>query len=319
MADGSNDNNGINVSRRGLLGAAAGAGALAAGLSVGARTASSQSAAWMQPGNNNHVLDLQSSAGAASTGEVTIDYFGHCAFRITSPAGLSLMFDPWRNDPSGAWGLWYPNEFPKVVVDVAMSTHSHFDHDALFRPDATMVLDRMVGAWRFSDVSITGIADKHACEAPGWYQWTNAIAEFGAEACPPNNPGHMDMVMYVVETGGIRTLIWGDNRHNPPDEVWNAMGRIDVLTLPVDGSEHILSYEQGDAIVERLNPKIVIPTHYLNEATTLTLSTLASADEWVESQNSFTKLDAPTLTLAADGISGMNQEFQYFGSNVISA
>jgi len=319
MADQSDNRKDMSVSRRGLLGTAAGAGALAAGLVSKNKTASAQSAAWMQPGNNNHVLDLQSSASAAGAGEVTIDYFGHCAFRVTSPSGMSIMFDPWRNDPSGAWGLWYPNEFPKVVVDVAMSTHAHFDHDALFRPEATMVLDRMVGSWNFSDVSITGIADKHACEAPGWYEWTNAIAEFGAEACPPNNPGHMDMVMYVVETGGIRTLIWGDNRHNPPEEVWAALGRIDVLTLPVDGSEHILSYEQGNAIVERLQPKIVIPTHYLNEGTTLTLSTLASADEWVEGQKSFTKLETPTLKLASAEIEGMNQEFQYFGSNVLTA
>lgn len=307
------------LTRRNLLGSAAGAGALAGGLALAPKPASAQSAAWMQPGNNNHVLDLQSSAGAAGTGEVAIDYFGHCAFRITSPGGLSIMFDPWRNDPSGAWGLWYPNDFPKVVVDVCMSTHAHFDHDALFRPEATMVLDRMIGSWSFADISITGIADKHACEAPGWYKWTNALAEFGQNACPPDNPGHMDMVMYVVETGGIRTLIWGDNRHNPPEEVWAALGRIDVLTLPVDGSEHILSFDQGNAIVERLKPKIVIPTHYLNEGTTLTLSTLAPADEWVESQKNFTKLNKATLKLAAAGIEGITQEFQYFGSNVLSA
>ncbi len=309
----------VALSRRNLLSSGAvGAGAIAAGLALASKTASAQSAAWMQPGNNNHVVDLQNAASAAD-GEVTIDYFGHCAFRVTSPSGLSIMFDPWRNDPSGAWGLWYPNEFPKTVVDVCMSTHAHFDHDALFRPEATMVLDRMIGSWSFADVSITGIADKHACEAPGWYQWTNALAEFGQNACPPDNPGHMDMVMYVVETGGIRTLIWGDNRHNPPDAVWDALGRIDVLTLPVDGSEHILSYEQGNAIVERLKPKVVVPTHYLNEATTLTLSTLAPADKWVESQKSFTKLDSATLKLAADGIEGMSQEFHYFGSNVLNA
>ena len=317
MADRSDDHK-ISVSRRGLLGTAAGAGALAAGLAAGTKTASAQSAAWMQPGNNNHILDLQ-AASAAGTGEVSIDYYGHCALKITSPGGLSILFDPWRNDPSGAWGLWYPNEFPKTVVDISMSTHAHFDHDALFRPESTMVLDRMVGSWSFADVSITGIADKHACEAPGWYEWTNALAEFGQNACPPDNPGHMDMVMYVVETGGIRTLIWGDNRHNPPENVWDAMGRIDVLTLPVDGSEHILSYEQGDAIVERLQPKVVIPTHYLNEATTLTLSTLASADAWVESQKSFTKLDGASIKLASAEIEGMDREFQYFGSNVLTA
>ena len=39
----------------------------------------------------------------------------------------------------------------------------------------------------------------------------------------------MDMVVYLVETGGIRTLIWGDNRHNPPQEFWDAIGQVDVL------------------------------------------------------------------------------------------
>lgn len=319
MTDWPKDDKTTLVSRRGLLGTAAGAGALVAGMTFGGRAASAQSAAWMQPGNNNHALELQNAASATTDEAVTIDYYGHCAFKITSPTGLSILFDPWRNDPSGAWGLWYPNEFPKTVVDVSMSTHAHFDHDALFRPESTMVLDRMIGSWSFADVSITGIADKHACEAPGWYKWTDALAEFGQNACPPDNPGHMDMVMYVVETGGIRTLIWGDNRHNPPADVWDALGRIDVLTLPVDGSEHILSYEQGNAIVERLQPKMVIPTHYLNEATTLTLSTLAPADKWVESQKSFTKLDIPTLKLVAAEVNAMDKEFQYFGSNVLTA
>lgn len=319
MTDWPKDDNATSVSRRGLLGTAAGAGALAAGMTFGGRAASAQSAAWMQPGNNNHALELQHAASSSADGAVTIDYYGHCAFKITSPGGLSILFDPWRNDPSGAWGLWYPNEFPKTVVDVSMSTHAHFDHDALFRPESTMVLDRMIGSWSFADVSITGIADKHACEAPGWYKWTDALSEFGQNACPPDNPGHMDMVMYVVETGGIRILIWGDNRHNPPADVWEALGRIDVLTLPVDGSEHILSYEQGNAIVERLQPKMIIPTHYLNEATTLTLSTLAPADEWVESQKSFTKLDTPNLKLVAAEVNAMDREFQYFGSNVLTA
>jgi L-ascorbate metabolism protein UlaG (beta-lactamase superfamily) len=180
-----------------------------------------------------------------------------------------------------------------------------------------MILDRMVGTYEFGDVKITGVADKHACQAPGWYKWTNAIKEFGAQPCPPNNPGHMDMVTYVVEAGGIRTLIWGDNRHNPPEDVWHRWGKIDVLTLPVDGSQHILSYDQGNGIVDRLKPKIVIPTHYLCEGAMLTLSTLQPADEWVNSQNNKRLLDSPTLKLVANDIATMNREFHYFASHVM--
>ncbi|MGI9465034.1 MAG: MBL fold metallo-hydrolase, partial [Aestuariivirgaceae bacterium] len=266
----------------------------------------------------NHVIELQGQSSFPD-GSVSIDYYGHCALKITSPGGATILFDPWRDDPSGAWGLWYKNKFPEILVDITMSTHTHFDHDAIDRPQSTMVLDRMVGAFEFADIKITGFADKHACVAPGWYPWTNALKEFGVEACPPNNPGHMDMVVYLVETGGIRTLIWGDNRHNPPEDFWAAIGQVDVLTLPVDGSQHILSYDQGNAIVERLKPKIVIPTHYLSEATTYTLSTLQPADEWVKAQKSFKMLDGASLKLASADVGKMDREFMYFGHNALNA
>ncbi len=318
LLNGHKDQLAPGLSRRSFF-MAAGAAGVGIAASVGSSSkAAAQSTDWTQSGNNNHVLDLQSKKDFPA-GEVTIDYYGHCALKITSPGGASILLDPWRDDPSGAWGLWFKNKFPETLVDITMSTHTHFDHDAIDRPQSTMVLDRMAGNFEFADLKITGFADKHACVAPGWYPWTDALKEFGVDACPPNNPGHMDMVTYVIETGGIRTLIWGDNRHNPPEEFWAAIGKIDVLTLPIDGSQHILSYDQGNAIVERLKPKIVIPTHYLGEATTYTLSTLQPADEWVKSQKSFKMLDGPSMKLAASDVAGMDREFMYFGSNVQTA
>ncbi|WP_224406710.1 hypothetical protein [Afifella sp. IM 167] len=91
------------------------------------------------------------------------------------------------------------------------------------------------------------------------------------------------------------------------------------MRLRVDDPQDILSYEQGNAIVERLKPKIVIPTHYLNETRTYTLSTLQTADEWVKSQKSYKMLDSSGLKLAASDVSGMDREFMYFGANVETA
>lgn len=312
--DGKIDELAPGLSRRSFFMAAGAAGVGTATSLLGTPDAKAQSTDWTQPGNNNHVIELQNKT-AFSDGAVGIDYYGHCAFKITSPGGASIMVDPWRDDPSGAWGLWFKQKFAETPVDITMSTHTHFDHDAIDRPVSTMVLDRMVGTFEFADLRITGFADKHACVAPGWYNWTNALKEFGVEACAPNNVGHMDMVVYVIETGGIRTLIWGDNRPDPAPEFWDAIGQIDVLTIPVDGSQHILSYEQADAIVDKLKPKVVIPTHYLNETTTYTLSTLAPADEWVKAQKSYKMLDSANMQLDAAEISGMNKEFMYFGHN----
>lgn len=318
ILDGSRDDLAPGLSRRSFFMAAGAAGVGAAAASLGAKTAQAQSTDWKQPGNNNHVIELQGKSNFPD-GPVGIDFYGHCALKITSPGGASVLFDPWRDDPSGAWGLWYKSKFPETTVDITMSTHTHFDHDAIDRPHSTMVLDRMVGTYEFADIKITGFADKHACVAPGWYPWTNALKEFGAKACPPDNVGHMDMVVYVADTGGIRTLIWGDNRHNPPGAFWQAIGKIDVLTLPVDGSEHILSYDQANAIVDRLKPKVVIPTHYLNETTTYTLSTLQPADEWVKAQKSHKMLDSASLKLASPDVSNMDREFIYFGHNALTA
>jgi len=320
LINGDKDKTAPGLSRRSFFMAAgaAGVGAAAVATSLGTTPAQAQSTDWTQPGNNKHVIELQGKSNFPG-GSVGIEYYGHCAFKITSPGGATILFDPWRDDPSGAWGLWFKNKFPETLVDITMSTHTHFDHDAIDRPQSTMVLDRMVGNFEFADLKITGFADKHACVAPGWYKWTDALKEFGVRACPPNNVGHMDMVVYLVETGGIRTLIWGDNRHNPADSFWDAVGEVDVLTMPVDGSQHILSYDMGNAIVERLKPKIVIPTHYLNETTTYTLSTLQPADEWVKSQKSFKMLDSSTLNLAAADVAKMDREFMYFGSNVQKA
>ncbi|WP_339763593.1 MBL fold metallo-hydrolase [uncultured Hoeflea sp.] len=302
------------LSRRSFFMAAGAAGVGTAALLLDPKEARAQSTDWTQPGNNNHVIDLQAMETFAEGG-VSVEYYGHCAFKITSPGGASVVIDPWRDDPSGAWGLWFKYKFPETLADITLSTHTHFDHDAIDRPMSTMVLDRMVGHFEFADLKITGFADKHACLAPGWYNWTNALAEFGVDACPPNNIGHMDMVTYLVETGGVRTLIWGDNRPDPAPGFWESIGRVDVLTLPVDGSQHILSYDQANAIVDQLKPKIVIPTHYLNETTTYTLSTLQTADEWVKAQKSFKMLDSASLTLAAADVAGMDREFMYFGSN----
>lgn len=273
--------------------------------------------AWTQVKNNNHIIEAQkdTSGDPNAAGQVSIEFYGHAAFKITSPAGFTMLVDPWRNDPSGAWGMWFPKEFPEIEVDAILSTHAHFDHDATERPNGQMILDRMTGGYTFSDVKITGLADKHQCEAPGWYKWTDAMPEFGQPQCPPDNYHHLDNNIYLVETGGMRIVVWGDNRQNPNDHIWEALTDVDVLVLPVDSSQHILSYEQADSVVDRIKPNVIIPEHYLTKGASITLTTLGSAAEWAEQQASHTMLDTASLTLTPDEVNKYQQHVMYFGDN----
>jgi len=290
----------------------------ALGLGVASSDGYAQSKSWTFTENNNNVIAAQRDGGVtAGSGDVKIDFFGHMAFRITSPRGATMMIDPWRNDPSTYWGVWFPKEFPEVPVDIVLSTHAHFDHDAIYRPHGSMVLERLGGEFALGDVKITGLADKHMCDSQGWYKWTKAESEFGQEFCPPNNFMHMDNYIQVIETGGLRIVHWGDNRPVPADHIMAALKGVDVLILPIDASQHILSYDNIAVILDTIKPKIVIPAHYYTKGASSVLTTLSDADEWVSRQpNSPKRLDNSRLVLKADDVKKMTGTMvYYFGAN----
>ena len=116
--------------------------------------------------NDNSLISVQKQGGDPTrTGDVNLEFYGHDAFKITSPAGLTVLTDPWRNDSTGLYPKWFLNEFPSIRVDLVLSTHAHFDHDAVDRPSGLVVLERLVGQFRLGDIEVVGLADKHKCES----------------------------------------------------------------------------------------------------------------------------------------------------------
>ncbi len=276
--------------------------------------------AWQQKSNHNRMIDRQNGDHpTAESGQTpSISYFGSSAFQITTPDGITIMLDPWRNHPSRKWD-WYFKDFPETSVDIGVATHAHFDHDALHRLDAHVLLDRLIGCYEFRDVRIEGVADKHATDSSAaLYDFKNIILEFdGVDITPPDNPRSWDNCLITVETGGIRILHWGDNRHNPPEEVWEQIQATDVLLIPVDDSQHVLSYESVEHIIKRLSPKIVIPHHYYIWDIVQRQSTLQTADNWLlKHQNRVINKDNCSINLDS-GLMGMDDwSIINFGDNV---
>src|SRR6202166_1447132 len=113
----------------------------------------------------NSLSILQKTGGdPTSSSDVKIEFYGHDESKITSPTGLTVLTDPWRNDSPGLYPKWFLKEFPAFRVDIILSTHAHFDHDAVKRPKGLMVLERLVGQFKLGDIEITGLADKQKCE-----------------------------------------------------------------------------------------------------------------------------------------------------------
>jgi len=175
----------------------------------------------------------------------------------------------------------------------------------------------MAGTFELGDVKIRGIAEKHMCEAQGKYPFRSAvIAAIDKDPCPPDESMQWNNSLYVIETGGLRILHWGDNRQNPPDNIWDMVGPIDVAFLAVSDDGHILSPKWADVVMKKIGAKIIIPSHYYMHGIGVpNAGGLEPALEWTK-KHAHTLLDGHTLVLTPEKVGKYNQHVMYFGDHV---
>jgi L-ascorbate metabolism protein UlaG (beta-lactamase superfamily) len=204
-----------------------------------------------------------------------LEYYGHCAFRWTSAAGLRVLIDPFQNDLPQF--NWFHIPFPALEAEIVVITHDHFDHNAweTLSPYATVL--RGPGHFTMGDVVAEGIRDVHSRYQP---------------------PRLKRNTVFLLEIDGVRYCHIGDNRAAMPATVVEALSRVDVLMVTVDDSCHLLSYEEVDQIADLLQPRVVIPMHYFQAGLTTVESGLADIDDWLATQGSVRRLGVSSLDLA---------------------
>lgn len=77
-------------------------------------------------------------------------------------------------------------------------------------------------------------------------------------------------------------------------ELVDVLGRVDVLMIQVDGREHILTFDEVEAILASLEPRIVVPMHYRMqglEVKTEQRLDLGNIDPWLEGRSNVRRLD----------------------------
>jgi L-ascorbate metabolism protein UlaG (beta-lactamase superfamily) len=90
---------------------------------------------------------------------------------------------------------------------------------------------------------------------------------------------------------------------------------VDVLILPIDDTEHILTYKKVDAIVQKYRPKAVIPAHYLTVGAESVPSGLKSANGWVRTQRDVRRVGSAELDLSPVDLKGAQGRVYYFGND----
>ena len=215
-----------------------------------------------------------------------LQYLGHAAFHLTTPGRVRLVIDPFQN-PRGRRN-WFRKKFPALKLHIIAVTHDHFDHNAAHALGGISTVLKTRARVKVKDLEVKLVPERHS----------RALHRH------PDGDG-TDMLnhLVVVESHGVRLCHVGDNRHDIAPEAIEAVGRVDVLTVPVDDSQHLLTYEEVDRMIEALNPRVVVPMHYFQEGLTTEASTLEGIDGWLASLGPdvhVRHIGSPEITLASD-------------------
>ncbi|MEM7353460.1 MAG: MBL fold metallo-hydrolase [Acidobacteriota bacterium] len=213
---------------------------------------------------------------ASGQGAVGIEYVAHACFVVTSASGTRVAIDPYNSL------IWLGYGFPEPpAADAILITHPHFDHDASYYWSSDIPVFRRPGRYAVGDVALEGLTGKHAGKYGREFGQTNTI--------------------WVLELDGLRLAHLGDN--GPLDDALiAALGRIDVLMIPIDSTFHILQEDEVESILERLQPRITVPMHYQIPALHDATEDLGPIDPWLESRPRVERLAGHTTALSANSL-----------------
>ncbi|MFC5586304.1 MBL fold metallo-hydrolase [Nitratireductor kimnyeongensis] len=172
---------------------------------------------------------------AASAEAVDITYAGHSTYIIETPAGVTIA-----TDFSGAYGA---SPTPRVVtMNKAHSTH--------FTRNPDPAIEHVLPGW-----NPEGGPARHALLVDDVYirNVTTDIHRYGAMEPDANS-------IFIFEVAGLCVGHLGHLHHRLDDSDYAAIGRLDVVMVPVDGGL-TLSLDGMSEIARRLSSSVILPMH----------------------------------------------------------
>lgn len=97
---------------------------------------------------------------------------------------------------------------------------------------------------------------------PGEYE-VSQVSIFGIPArAHMDGPDQQTATMYKVQFDDLRVLIVGHIHPNLSDDQLERIGMVDIVIIPVGGNGYTLDGVGAMQVVKKIEPKIVIPTHF---------------------------------------------------------
>ncbi len=193
---------------------------------------------------------------------MVIQWYGQSCFKIQS-GDLVVVIDPFGKEI----GLTPP----RFKTDVALVSHSHFDHSNAESLGGEPFLITEPGEYEAKGVYVRGIRTFHDT-VEGKERGTNTA--------------------YMIQVEDIRIAHLGDfGEQEMREETLEELGDVDILMIPVGGT-YTVDGKTAGKIVKQIEPRFVIPMHYKIPGIKVALdgveSFLKEMGSKVEAQDKFT-------------------------------
>lgn len=155
---------------------------------------------------------------------MTLTWYGHSCFLVETESAR-VVLDPY--EPGSVPGL----ALPALTADLVLCSHGHHDH---CWADGVTLSGKPAGC------TVAAVETFHD-EVQGAKRGTNRI--------------------HILDFDGVRVVHLGDLGHVLTPEQAAAVGRPDVLLIPV-GGYYTIDPAEAKQVTEQLQPKVIIPMHY---------------------------------------------------------
>ena len=107
---------------------------------------------------------------------------------------------------------------------------------------------------------------KFTIDAPGEYEVSNTSFKGVAARGHMEEEGKQGATIFRIISDDIRIVFVGHIYPELTDEQLEAIGTVDVLVIPVGGSGYTLDPVGALKVIKKIEPKLIIPTHYADKA-----------------------------------------------------
>ncbi len=176
-----------------------------------------------------------------------ITFYAHASFRLEAD-GLAVVTDPYTPGPKPGSGF-DPIDEPADIVIMSSSNDTFHSDPSHIRGDP-VVIDALELPPEGTNVKGVQIRSFPAMESLTF----DFQGEFGRN--PDAN------ALYLFTLGGLRMLHLGDTGNPIPSEHLDALrGNVDIL-LALAGAHATIAYDDLDAAINEIGPRVIIPMHY---------------------------------------------------------